>query len=327
MKEAMTRRCAIVAIATLFAGVRSLYGADLGYPMHPVHIIVPYLPGSGADLVSRTLAQKLSEAWGKSIVADNRPGGATNIGADLVARAAPDGYTLLLATVANAVNMTLYSRLSYDIIKDFAPISLLTIIPNLLVLHPSVPAKSVKELIALATARPGQLTYASAGIASANHLAGELFKTMAGVDIVHVPYKGGGAAVIDLLAGNVTMFFSSMPSSLPHVKTGKLRALAVTSAKRSHAVPDLPTIAESGLAGYEQVGWNGLLAPAATPKGIVAKLHTEIVRILDLTEVREQLAAQGAEVVASTPAELAAFIKAAVSTYGTLVKKANIKVD
>ena len=323
----MGLRCAIAAIATLFAGAHVLYGADLGYPVRPVHIIVPYLPGSGADLVSRTLAQKLSEAWGQSVVTDNRPGGATNIGAELVARAAPDGYTLLLVTVANAVNMKLYNRLPYDIIKDFAPISLLTIIPNLLVLHPSVPAKSVKELIMLAKARPGQLTYASAGIASANHLAGELFKTMAGVDIVHVPYKGGGAAVIDLLAGNVTMFFSSMPSSLPHVKTGRLRALAVTSAKRSHAVPELPTIAESGLPGYEQVGWNGLMAPAATPKDVVTRLHTQIVRILALTDVREPLAAQGAEVVASSPAELAAFIKAAVTTYGTLIKKAGIKVD
>jgi len=292
-----------------------------------VRVIVPYLPGGSVDFVGRVLAQKLSEAWSQSVLVDNRAGGATNIGAELVARAVPDGYTLFMASVASSVNMTLYKRLSYDIVKDFAPVSLLTIVPNLLVLHPSVPVKSVRGLIALAKAKPGELTYASAGIGSSTHLAGEIFKNMAGVDIVHVPYKGGGGAVIDLIAGRVAMYFSTIPSSFPHVKVGKLRALAVTSATRSKSLPSVPTVAESGVPGYETQAWNGLMAPAATPQEVVTRLHTQVVRILAIADVREQFAARGAEVVASSPAEFAAFIKADIARYATVVERAGIKID
>ncbi|OGA45105.1 MAG: hypothetical protein A3F74_06895 [Betaproteobacteria bacterium RIFCSPLOWO2_12_FULL_62_58] len=323
----MKKRYSLAAIAAVFAGACAAHGAQLDYPTRPVRVIVPYLPGGSVDFVGRVLAQKLSEAWSQSVLVDNRAGGATNIGAELVARAVPDGYTLFMASVASSVNMTLYKRLSYDIVKDFAPVSLLTIVPNLLVLHPSVPVKSVRGLIALAKAKPGELTYASAGIGSSTHLAGEIFKNMAGVDIVHVPYKGGGGAVIDLIAGRVAMYFSTIPSSFPHVKVGKLRALAVTSATRSKSLPSVPTVAESGVPGYETQAWNGLMAPAATPQEVVTRLHTQVVRILAIADVREQFAARGAEVVASSPAEFAAFIKADIARYATVVERAGIKID
>ena len=323
----MKKRYSLAAIAAVFAGACASHGAQLDYPTRPVRVIVPYLPGGSVDFVGRVLAQKLSEAWSQSVLVDNRAGGATNIGAELVARAVPDGYTLFMASVASSVNMTLYKRLSYDIVKDFAPVSLLTIVPNLLVLHPSVPVKSVRGLIALAKAKPGELTYASAGIGSSTHLAGEIFKNMAGVDIVHVPYKGGGGAVIDLIAGRVAMYFSTIPSSFPHVKVGKLRALAVTSATRSKSLPSVPTVAESGVPGYETQAWNGLMAPAATPQEVVTRLHTQVVRILAIADVREQFAARGAEVVASSPAEFAAFIKADIARYATVVERAGIKID
>lgn len=323
----MKKRYSLAAIAAVFAGACVAHGAQLDYPTRPVRVIVPYLPGGSVDFVGRILAQKLSEAWSQSVLVDNRAGGATNIGAELVARAVPDGHTLFMASVASSVNMTLYKRLSYDIVKDFAPVSLLTIVPNLLVLHPSVPVKSVRGLIALAKVKPGELTYASAGIGSSTHLAGEIFKNMAGVDIVHVPYKGGGGAVIDLIAGRVAMYFSTIPSSLPHVKVGKLRALAVTSATRSKSLPNVPTVAESGVPGYETQAWNGLMAPAATPQEVVTRLHAQVVRILAIADVREQFAARGAEVVASSPAEFAAFIKADIARYATVVERAGIKID
>ncbi|MBI3937045.1 MAG: tripartite tricarboxylate transporter substrate binding protein [Betaproteobacteria bacterium] len=301
--------------------------AAQAYPDRPIRFIVPYTAGGNVDFIGRTVAQKLSETFGQSVVVDNRPGGASNIGAEIVARAAPDGYTLLIGGTANTVNMTLYRRLSYDVVKDFAPVSLLTIVTNILVLHPSIPAKSVKELIALAKARPGELTYASAGIASSTHLAAELFKMMAGVDILHVPYKGGGAVVTDLLGGRVSMYFGTMPSSLPHVRTGKLRALAVTSDKRSAGMPELPTIAESGLPGYGQSSWQGLMAPAATPRDIVARLHAETIRVLSLPDVRERLVSQGADVIASSPEELAEFIQTDVAKSAKLVRSLGLKVD
>ncbi|MBI4189846.1 MAG: tripartite tricarboxylate transporter substrate binding protein [Betaproteobacteria bacterium] len=323
----MTKSYVLTVIAAVFTCACTTHAAQLDYPTRPVRVVVPYLPGGSVDFVGRVLAQKLSEAWGQSVVVDNRAGGATNIGAEIVARAAPDGHTLFMASVASSVNMTLYNRLSYDIVKDFAPVSLLTIIPNLLVLHPSVPAKSVKELIALAKAKRPELTYASAGIGSSTHLAGEVFKAMAGVDIVHVPYKGGGGAVIDLLAGRVAMYFSTIPSSLPYVKAGRLRALAVTSARRAKSLPDLPTVAESGVPGYETQAWNGLMAPAVTPQDVVTRLHTQVMRILALPDVREKFAAQGAEVVASSPAEFAAFIKADIARYAIVVKSAGLKIE
>jgi len=293
----------------------------------PIRFVVPYVPGGGVDFVGRTVAQKLGETWNHPVIVENRPGAGTNIGSELVARAAPDGYTLLVGGVPNTANMTLIRKMPYDVVKDFAPVCRLTTAPNVLVVHPSVPARSVKELVALAKAHRGELTYASAGVGSSNHLSGELFRIMAGVDIVHVPYKGGGAAVTDLLAGQVSMYFSTTPSSMPFVRAGRLRALAVTSARRSPIVPDVPTIAESGLPGYEQSAWHGIFAPAGTPAAIVGKLNDELVRILRLPEIAERLAAQGVDVVASSPAELAAFVRQDVAKYAKLVKTAGIRVD
>jgi tripartite-type tricarboxylate transporter receptor subunit TctC len=297
------------------------------YPTRPVRFVVPYVPGGGVDFVGRTLAQKLSESWAHSVIVDNRPGGGTNIGSELVARSAPDGHTLLVGGVPNTANVALYKKLPYDVVKDFAPVSQLDTAPNVLAVHPSVPAKSVRELIALAKARRGALTYASAGIGSSNHLSGELFRTMAGVDIVHVPYKGGGAAVTDLLGGQVSMYFGTTPSTMPHVRTGKLRALGVTTAKRTPAAPDVPTIAESGLPGYEQSAWHGLLAPAGTPEAIITKLHAEVVRALRSKDVAERFAVQGIDVIGSSPAEFAAFIKQDLAKYEKLVKTAGIRID
>ncbi len=297
------------------------------YPTRPVRFVVPYVPGGGVDFVGRTLAQKLSESWAHPVIVDNRPGGGTNIGSELVARSTPDGHTLLVGGVPNTANMSLYKKLSYDVVKDFAPVILLDTAPNVLAVHPSVPARSVRELIALAKTRRGALTYASAGIGSSNHLSGELFRTMAGVDIVHVPYRGGGAAVTDLIAGQISMYFGTTPSTMPHVRTGRLRALGVTTAKRTPAAPEVPTISESGLPGYEQSAWHGLLAPAGTPEAIITKLHAEVARALRSPDVAERFAAQGIDVIGSSPAEFAAFIKQDVAKYEKLVKTAGIRID
>ena len=297
------------------------------YPTRPIRIIAPYVPGGGVDFVARTVAAKLTEVIGQQVIVENRPGGGTNIGSELVVRSAPDGYTLLLGGVPNTANMTLFKKLPYDVVKDFAPVIQTTIAPNILALHPSVPVRSVKDLIALAKARRGELTFASAGIGSSNHLSGEQFRIMAGVDIVHVPYKGGGAAVIDLLAGQVSMYFGTTPSTVPHVRAGRLRALAVTSAQRSRATPDIPTMSETALPGFEQSAWHGLLAPAATPPAVIAKLNAEVMRVLRMPDTVERMAAQGVDVVGNSPAEFAAFIKQDVVKYQKLVKSAGIRVE
>lgn len=297
------------------------------YPGRPVRFIVPYVPGGGTDFVGRTIAQKLADAWGNPVVVENRPGGGTNIGSEIVARAAPDGYTLLIGGVPNTANMSLFQKLPYDVVRDFAPVILLDTAPNILAVHPSVPAQSVRALIALAKSRAGALTYASAGIGSSNHLSGELFRIMAGIDIVHVPYKGGGAAVTDLIAGQVSMYFGTTPSTLPFVKSGRLRALGVTTAKRTVAAPELPTIAEAGLPGYEQAAWHGLLAPAGTPEAVIAKLHAEVSRVLRAPDVLERFAAQGIDVIGGSSAEFAAFIRQDVAKYAKLVKTAGIRID
>lgn len=327
--ERITVAAGMAVGALLLMGVNCPVQAQPYPASHPIRFIVPYSPGGAVDFVSRTVADKLSKAWGCAVIVDNRPGGGTNIGSELAARSAPDGYTFLLASVSNTVNMTLYSQklLHYDIVKDFAPVCMLTTAPNVLVVHPSLPARSVKELISLAKSRPNQLTFGSAGIGSSNHLSGELFKMMADIDIVHVPYKGGGSAVTDILGGHISMFFGQMPTTMPHVRGGMLRALGVTSAKRSKSAPDLPTIAESGLPGFEQSSWHGLLAPAGTPQPIINKLYTELARILRMPDVEERLAAQGVDVVAGSPAELATFIRHDVEKYSKLLKKANITLE
>jgi tripartite-type tricarboxylate transporter receptor subunit TctC len=317
---------AVAACVAHLAGA----GADATaqtYPTRPIRFVAPYVPGGGVDFVARVIAGKLSESIGQQVIVENRPGGGTNIGSELVARSAPDGYTLLIGGVPNTVNMIFFKKLPYDVVKDFAPITQTTTAPNILAIHPSLPARSVKELIALAKKRRGELTFASAGIGSSNHLSGELFRVMAGIEIIHVPYKGGGAAVTDLLAGQVSMYFGTTPSTVPHVRTGKLRALAVTTAKRSAATPDIPTMAEAALPGFENAAWHGLLAPAATPPAVISKLHTEVVRVLRMPDVVGRMNAQGVDVIGSTPAELAAFIKQDLVKYEKLVKSAGLKIE
>jgi tripartite-type tricarboxylate transporter receptor subunit TctC len=317
---------AAVVATTLVASVPGAYAAD--YPSKPIHIVVPFAAGGTTDFLARAIAQDLGTSMGTTVIVDNRPGAGGNIGSDLVAKSAPDGYTLLLGTVGtHAINASLYKKMPYDTVKDFAPISLVASVPNILVVHPSVPAKSVKELIALAKAKPGALAFASSGNGSSIHLSGELFKSMTDVDMVHVPYKGSGPALTDLVGGQVQLMFDNMPSSFPHVKAGRLRALAVTSSKRSPAAPDVPTIAESGVPGYESVAWFGILAPAGTPPEIVKKLNAEIAKTLKSPEVMKRLASQGAEPVSNTPEQFAVYIKSEMAKWAKVVKTSGAQVD
>jgi len=295
------------------------------YPsLGAIRLVVPFSPGGGADFVGRTIARELGKSWSHTIIVDNRPGGGTNIGASLVAKAAPDGHTLFLSTTANVVNKFVQKAPSYDVVKDFEPISLTTTVPIILVVHPSLPARSVKELISLMRQRPAQLTFGSPGFASANHLSGELLKSMAHVDMIHVAYKGGPPAVVDLLSGQITMYFAAAPSVLPHVQVGKLRAIAVTSGKRSPAAPQVPTIAESGVPGYETLSWHGLMAPAGTPKSTVEKLSAEVGRVLALPDVAEVLRSQGVETIATSPIQFAKFIKEELAKYEALSNKGKL---
>lgn len=321
------KRVTVAFIAAWIGAGSCSFAADTGYPSRAVRVIVPYQPGGNQDIVARAVGQKLSEIWGRPIVVDNRPGGGTNIGAEMVVRAAPDAYTLYQGGIANAINMTLYRKLSYDFARDFAPICLMTVAPTILVVHPSVPAKTVKELVALAKAQPGKLTYAAAGIGSSPHLSGELFRMLAGVDIIQVQYKGGGGVIVDLLAGHVQMYFGTMPSALPHVKVGKLRALALMSDKRSSLVPDLPTAAEAGLPGMEISVWSGMMAPKGTPRPILDKIQKDLSRVLADNDLKEKLAVHGLETVGGTPAEYAAFIQSEISKYAKVIRFANIQPD
>jgi len=301
--------------------------AQTTYPEKPIRLVVPFPPGSQVDTVARLFGQKLAEALGKPIVVDNATGAAGNIAADRVAKAAPDGYTLgFLVNAQIVINPSLY-KLAYDPVKDFAPVSQVTGSSSMLVVHNAVPAKSVKELVALAKAQPGGLTFASGGSGSSPHMAAELFKSVAGLDIRNIPYKGAPAAIPDLLGGRVTMMFSSIVAVLPLVREGKLRALAVTSLRRSSAVPELPTIAESGYPGFEVTAWYGLLAPAKTPATIVRKLHLETVKALALPDLRAKLADLGLEVIGNSPEELAAVIKSEIPKWAKVIKESGIKPD
>jgi tripartite-type tricarboxylate transporter receptor subunit TctC len=302
--------------------------ASQPYPAKPIRMIIGFPPGGGTDIVGRIVAQRLSEVLGQQILPDNRGGAAGQIAAELTAKAPPDGYTVMMAHIAAiSILPSLIARLPYDAQKDFAPISLVAIGPNLLVVHPSVPARSVKELVALAKARPGQLYFASPGSGSVQHLAGELFKLEAGVNMVHVPYKGSGQSIVDLVAGYVQLNFDSVPPVLPHVRSGRLRALAVTSEKRFSILPDIPTVTESGVAGFDLSTWWGLVAPAAVGRDIIARLETETVRLLRQPDVREKIAFAGADTVGNTAEEFAAFIRAERAKYARIVKDANIKIE
>ena len=294
------------------------------FPVKPVRIVVPLAPGGSTDVLARLVAAKLSELWGQQVIVDNRGGAGTMIGTEIVARAPGDGYTLLMVTSAFAVNFSLYKKVPYKL-TDFVALSNVGQTPNVLAVHPSVPAKSVNELIALLRSRPGQLTYSSGGIGGSTHLAGELFKLLAGVDVVHVPYKGGAPAVADLASGQVMMTFGNLTTVLPFANAGRVRALAVTSAKRSPVLPDLPTMAEAGVAGFEAATWNGLLAPASTPKEIVAKLNADIVKVLNMPDTRAKLAANALEPIGDTPADFSAHIAHEVARWAKVVKAAGIR--
>ncbi len=298
------------------------------YPAKPIRMIVGYPPGGGTDIVGRMMAQKFSENFGHTVIVDNRWGATGNIGTELAARATPDGYTLLMGNVApNAINVSLFKKIAFDPVNDFAPVSLVALTPNMLVVHPSVPVKNIKDLIALAKAKPGAYNYASAGIGSSSHLAGALFGILTGTNIVHVPYKGGGPAMVDVLAGQMQLYFGTMPGVMPHVKSGKLRPVAVTSDKRSQTLPEFPTIAESGVTGYEAATWYGLLAPAQTPRAIVERLHREVVKILGVAEMRERLVAQGFEPVGGTPEQFGAYIKTEIAKWGKVIREAGIRAE
>ena len=302
--------------------------AAQGYPVKPIRFVVPYVPGGNTDILSRLLGQKLNEAWRQQVIIDNRPGAAGTVGAELVARAPADGYTIIMGTFGNIiVANSLYKSLKYDPLKDFAPVALVSLPPGILVEHPAVPAQNVRELIAYAKLNPGRLNYGSPGTGAWNHLFFELFNASAGVAIVHVPYNGIAPAVIDLLGGQVQLAISAFPTALPHVKSGKLRALAVTSIKRSGLMADVPTIAESGLPGYEAAGWFGVLAPAGTPPSVVTKLNTEINRILELPEVKASLASDGAEPAGGSPAQMADSARAASIKWGKIIRELNIRTE
>jgi len=289
---------------------------------------VPFPPGGPIDLVARAIGQKLQEAWGQPVVVENKPGAGGNIGIDFVAKSAPDGYTLGMGALStHAVNPHLFSKMPYDALKDFAPVSLVAITPNVLVLNPNVNANSVKEFIALAKANPGKYAFASGSNGSAGHLAGELFKTLAGIDIVHVPYKGGAPAMQDLLGGQVQFMFDNLANSMQQIRTGKLKAFAVTTAKRSALAPELPTMAEVGVTGFDISTWYGVVAPAGTPPEIVRKLNAEIVKMLGSDDMREKLKVQGAEAAPDTPEEFGAFIRAEWTKYAKIVKDSGAKVD
>src|SRR5688572_4176140 len=296
------------ACAPYFALAQTPASGAGQYPAKAIRIVTPYAPGGTADILARVVAQKLSEAWGQQVVIDNRPGASGMIGADIAAKSAPDGYTLLMAYTAEiAITQSLFKSMTYDPVRDLAPVTLAAVTPMIFVVHPSLPAKNVKELIALAKTRRGELPYASAGNGSPAHLAFELLQRNAQIAIVHVPYKGAAPALTDLLGGHVVMFFSGMPPAMPHVKAGKLRAIAVSTSVRSPAAPEVPTVAESGVPDFDISTWFGVLVPAATPKEIVAKLNAEISRALTLPDVKERLAREGAETAPNSPEQFGRF--------------------
>lgn len=325
----MTRDWAYFLVAAIVAAFASLpaVAAD-GYPTRPIRFILPFPAGGPSDIIARTFGAKLSEALGQQVVADNRGGASGVIGAETAARAAPDGYTLFLGTIGVlTLNPNLYRKLPYDPQRDFRPVTLLSQSPYILLVTPSLPARSVKELVALAKSRPGRMNFASGGNGTGNHVSGELLKLAAGVDIVHVPYKGASLAVGDLIAGNVQLLFINVLAALPHVKSGRARALAITSARRSPAAPDVPTFSESGFPAVQTSSWHGIVAPARVPDPIVRRLHGELSRIARMPDVRERMEAQGAEVIGSTPEEFAAFIRSELARWGKVIKAAGIRAE
>jgi len=298
------------------------------YPAKPIRFIVPFPPGGGNDVMARISATQLAERVGQQIIVDNRSGASGIIGSELTARAAPDGYTILMGHIGTfAFNVSLFPKLPYDPVKDFAAVSLLGLAQNVFVVHPSLPVNNVKEFVALAASKPGQLNVASGGNGASGHIGGELLKLLAKIDMVHVPYKGAAPALTDLMAGNVHMMITNMPAAMPHVQTGRLKAIAVAGLKRSPLVPNLPTLIESGIAGYEFTGWFGVVAPAATPKDVIARLNDDISKILQTPELRDRYASYGVDVAGGTPQRFAAHIQSEVTRWTKIIKEAGIKAD
>jgi len=323
----MTRKWPYAAAAALLM-LGAAGALAQNYPAKPIRLVVPFPAAGTTDILAREVAQRLSVLWGQSVVVDNRPGAGGNIGSDLVAKSAPDGYTLLMGTVGtHAINPSLYSKMPYDHVKDFTPVILVAGVPNVLEVTPSLPVNSVADLIKLAKEKPGQLNFASSGSGTSIHLSGELFKAMAGVDMTHVPYKGSAPAITDLMGGQVQLMFDNLPSSLGQIKAGKLRAIAVTSAQRAAALPNVPTIAESGVPGFEASSWFGILAPAGTPPAIVARINADVNQWLQSAEAKDKLLAQGAVAAGGTPADFAAHIRAETEKWAKVVKISGAKVD
>jgi len=323
----MIKRAFALAVAATLAAAASGSSAQ-SYPNRPVRILVPFPPGAGVDIVARMLGLPLTDLWGQAAVVDNRPGAGGTIACELAAKAAPDGYTLLLGNISTfAMAPSLYKKVNYDPVQSFAPITLVNTSANVLVAHPSVPATTTQALIALAKAKPGQINYASAGSGTSPHLAAELFKSMAGVDLVHVPYKGSPQALTDLLGGQTQIMFASLVSALPHIRQARLRALGVTSLKRAAALPDLPAISEAGLRGYDVSVWMGIVAPAGTPPAIIAQLNRQIAALLQSPDIRERLAVQGLEAASNSPAEFRTYIASEVRKWAVVIKQAGVVAD
>ena len=301
------------------------YGQD-AWPTRPVRMILPFPPGGGTDILGRLIAERLSAGIGQPVVTENRGGAGGNVGAEAAARSAPDGYTIVLVAPSLAISPTLYSKINYDPVKDFAPISLVATVPNVMVTQPSLPGQ-LQEFIAFVKAKPGALNFGSGGAGTSNHLAGELFNIVTGARLVHVPYKGVNLAMQDVLAGNVHLVFIGIPAAAPHIKAGKLRALAIVAPQRSTALPDVPTVAEAGLKDFEVTTWYGILAPAGTPQSVVRRLNAELVKVMHAPEMKEKLTATGTEPLTSTPEEFTAYIKREIAKWGDVIRKAGVKAD
>ncbi len=325
---ALTRRRVLAATLAGWApGVFAQSDASAGYPNKPIRVVVGYAPGGATDLAARLVAQKLQEAWGQPVVVENRPGAGSNIGTEQVVRAAPDGYTLLMGTIANATNLSMYRQLNYDTLRDLAPITQVMSAPSVLATAPGAPFNDLASLVAAAKARPGVLTFASSGAGGSPHLAGELLKLRAGIDLIHVPYKGAAPALADVVSGTVSMGFMTALSAVPHMQSGRLKAIAVAANRRLPQLPNVPTLAEAGLKDFEVSSWSGLFAPVRTPPEIVAKLAREVTRILGTAEVQEKFAVQGAEPVGGSPEQFRAYVRAEIDKWAQVVRAAGIKVD
>jgi tripartite-type tricarboxylate transporter receptor subunit TctC len=328
MRRSATTTVLTVAAAGLLLGAHLAHAqAAQGYPSRPIRFLVGFAPGGFTDVMARAIAGKLTENWGQQVVVDNRPGASTTIATDLAAKASPDGYTLLMMTDNFVTNPNLFAKLPYDSEKDFAPITLAALAPFLLVVHPSVPAHSVKELVAVARSRPVQLNYGSGGIGAPGHLSGELFNTLAGVKMTHVPYKGAAPALVDLVAGQIQVYFGNLPVTIPHARAGRVRALAVTSGKRSAIAPELPTVAEAGVPGFELTPWYGVMTRAGTARNVLAKLNQEIVKILQEPAMREHITKLGGEPAAMAQEQFAAFLRSEAVKWGKLVKDSGARFE